>query len=612
MKRVRLVEHDPRIRRDAGAYEDVAVDPHSVFARQIEIIGRQTRRGTPLALVAVFAVVFILSASAGWPRVALWGTLVVIAVAARALVLRAIQRRGLQGSLALAREERMLTVCTAFMGLCIASGALIFFPAADFKARALATVILCAWPAGAVAILGAHPRSYYWYVAMYFPILAFAWISYEPEYPLVVVLMAIFATVLVLLSREVGSLIVESATLEKQKDVLLGEKDDLLKQKDALIVEIEAARAAAQAADRSKSDFLARASHDLRQPFAAITLYTGTLQERATPGIRPLTDNLAAAVNSLEQSFDAIFDLSQLESGKLKTSRNVFEVDSLIGRLAAEYALLADAKGLGFEVQVTKAWLQTDQVRTEQMLRNLLDNALKFTAAGHIALRGQREASGYVITVSDTGPGIPAEEQDHIFQDFYQVGREGPSGPGGLGLGLAIVRRICKALGFEEFVRSAVGQGAEFGIRIPLAALVDVRVPPAPEACQVPANLCGRVVAVIDDDDDVRGAMRAALVQCHAIPVVVDSLVQAQAELSGRALVPHLVLADLQLAEGASGLDAIRVLRDAYPAVKTVVMTAATSIPASTTVDTPVLAKPIPFRTLVSSLSTALESRIDE
>ncbi|MCW2247351.1 signal transduction histidine kinase [Azospirillum fermentarium] len=232
------------------------------------------------------------------------------------------------------------------------------------------------------------------------------------------------------------------------------------------------AHAEAQQANQAKTRFLAAASHDLRQPFQAMNLFHHILMARLEdPAQRDAAAKLGEAMNAGSTLLNTLLDTTALEAGTIKPRLEDFAFQSLAERLATEIAGQAVDKGLILRMVPTSALVHSDPVLLERLLRNLLVNALRYTQAGRILLGCRRQGGRLVVQVCDTGPGIPADQLERIFEDFFRGGAGGEDeGPRGLGLGLATVRRMSLLLDHPVTVRSVVGRGTVFSVSLPLAA----------------------------------------------------------------------------------------------------------------------------------------------
>jgi PAS domain S-box-containing protein len=231
------------------------------------------------------------------------------------------------------------------------------------------------------------------------------------------------------------------------------------------------AHAEAERANQAKTRFLAAASHDLRQPFQAMSLFHHILMARLEePKQIEVAGKLGEALAAGNALLNALLDASALEAGNVKPRIGEVAVNEVIERLATEITDQAAGKGLGFRMVGTSAIVRSDPVLLERMVRNLLVNALRYTAAGAILLGCRRRGASLCIEVWDTGPGIPTDQIQRIFEDFYRCESNRADNTGGLGLGLSTVRRMAQILNHQVTVRSRVGRGTVFAISMPLVA----------------------------------------------------------------------------------------------------------------------------------------------
>jgi PAS domain S-box-containing protein len=224
----------------------------------------------------------------------------------------------------------------------------------------------------------------------------------------------------------------------------------------------------AQKADPATAAFLSRIAHDLRQPLHALSLMTGALERRTDdPAAREIVDDVARIVRSIQASFENIVEWSRLEAGLVGVAPAEVRAGDILGPLAEEFGPEAARRGLDFRLVPVRAAIACDPALLRSILRHLLDNAARFTPSGRILLGARRHGSMLRLIVADTGAGIPADQRDAIFTEYRQLdaGREA----GGLGLGLAIARRLAGLGGLEIGVRSMPGRGSQFWVDVPLA-----------------------------------------------------------------------------------------------------------------------------------------------
>ena len=223
----------------------------------------------------------------------------------------------------------------------------------------------------------------------------------------------------------------------------------------------------ADKANLAKSSFLAAASHDLRQPVHALTLFIGALRSVAMPDEgRRLVEQIEASAGAMDMLFGALLDISRLDAGVVEVRPQSFALQPLLDRLLRDHRQEAAAKGLELVCQPTSAVVETDPVLVERILRNLISNALRYTQQGRV-LVGCRRSSVFRVEVWDTGQGIAPNHQTQVFEEYFQLENPERDRTKGLGLGLAIVKRLSALLGSELRLRSRVGRGSCFSITLP-------------------------------------------------------------------------------------------------------------------------------------------------
>ncbi|MDH2919529.1 MAG: HAMP domain-containing sensor histidine kinase [Sideroxydans sp.] len=241
-------------------------------------------------------------------------------------------------------------------------------------------------------------------------------------------------------------------------------------EKQQLVDQLQLAKLRAETATQQKSRFLASASHDLRQPMQALTLFVEALKMQPhTPQAQPLVAQIALSVEVLGDMFNSLLELSKLDSGGVRAHFAPFELQPLMQRMQAEFSVLAQQKNLTFSLDCRAAYVLSDAELVERVLRNLLSNALRYTEQGAVSLSCEREASGVRIVIRDTGIGIAPEHLAHIFEEYYQAENAHRQRSNGLGLGLAIVQRLDSLLDLHLQVKSVAGQGSEFSFIVPYA-----------------------------------------------------------------------------------------------------------------------------------------------
>jgi signal transduction histidine kinase/CheY-like chemotaxis protein len=322
-----------------------------------------------------------------------------------------------------------------------------------------------------------------------------------------------------------------------------------------------AARSAAEAANRAKSTFLAAASHDLRQPLHALGMFAQALIDRTRePEGQHLAQRIATSVEALETLLSALLDVSKLDAGAIAANPRDFAIRPLLDRLIEECTAEALERGLKLALVCGDPVIRSDPVLIERILRNIISNALRYTERGGIVIGCRRRGAHYALEVWDSGSGIPADQRSRIFEEFYQIGNPGRDRTRGLGLGLAIVRRLADLLGHRIDVRSREGRGSVFRLVVPAGDRTALAKPveALPEPC-----VAGRRILVVDDEADVRDATASLLRQWGCDVVAVADVSTALDSYRGRAA-PEAMLVDFRLGAGMDGLAAIAALRQVF------------------------------------------------
>jgi signal transduction histidine kinase len=308
-------------------------------------------------------------------------------------------------------------------------------------------------------------------------------------------------------------------------------------------------------ANLAKSRFLAAASHDLRQPLQALGMFVDQLRDqmKTVEGGR-LVDRIDVAVGAMNELFNALLDISRLDAGVLSTNITAIPIARLLKRIEDTFVGAAREKGLSFRVVPSSAWVRSDVILLERVLLNLVSNAVRYTSSGGIVVGCRRRGQLICIEVCDTGPGIPEDQQRNIFGEFYRISKGDTHG--GLGLGLAIVERLCKLLDHPIELTSVVGKGSRFSVALPLAPAQSEFAEPQAVVSIAPDVLRGKLVVVIDDDvlvlDAIGGELRkwgCRVVAGGSFDAALDSL-----GVGGR---PDLIISDYRLANGESGIATI-------------------------------------------------------
>jgi signal transduction histidine kinase len=324
--------------------------------------------------------------------------------------------------------------------------------------------------------------------------------------------------------------------------------------------ELATAKAEADAANLSKTRFIAAASHDILQPLNAARLFTSTLVERMKRSKDgELVRNVDSSLEAVEEILSALLDISRLDAGAMKAEVQPFRIGDILQALALEFGPAARKKGLKFTVVGSGLILNSDRKLLRRVLQNFVSNAIKYTREGRVLMGCRRRGNMVRIEVHDTGPGIPESKLDVIFQEFQRLHTDG-DGTSGLGLGLSIVERMAKVLEAPVHVNSKPGRGSTFAIDIPLAEGVKPAIAAKPRKVQPPALAGAFRVLVIDNERPILEGMELLLTGWGNIVQTatgLDEALEALAAADGRI---DMILADYHL-NNEDGISVIRTLR---------------------------------------------------
>lgn len=317
-------------------------------------------------------------------------------------------------------------------------------------------------------------------------------------------------------------------------------------------------------ANAAKSRFLATASHDLRQPLHALGLFVAQLRTPLKSGEMAKTiERVDAAVAEMSELFNALLDISKLDAGVLVPNLTEFPIERLLRRLETTFAQVADEKGLRLRVVPSAAWVRSDAILLERILLNLVSNAARYTSEGGVLVGCRQRGETLRIEIWDSGPGIPEDQRQNIFGEFYQLTGSQRDSQVGLGLGLAIVDRLGRLLGHSIELNSIVDKGSRFTITVPSATarkLVEpVSFPPL-----VIDGVQGKLVAVIDDDALVLEGTGGLLRSWGCRVVTAASHDAALGEIIGCGQRPDVIISDYHLSDGKTGIDVIERVRAAF------------------------------------------------
>ncbi|MCU0956895.1 MAG: hybrid sensor histidine kinase/response regulator [Hydrogenophaga sp.] len=483
----------------------------------------------------------------------IWYLLVIVTQLARIRI--EVHTCQADSGLPLARRIRLASYSALASGL-VQAVSVLFFPFEGAAEQALHTLILLTLATGAVIYTAGHPRTYLPYMLPIVLALTPAWwfmTEIATERPWLAgifgILLLFYAYNLVGYARDTWTMFINAAALRHQER----------QQSEKLAKAVRKAEAASQA----KTRFLAAASHDLRQPIHTIALLTGVLKLRHQEGdSKEVVRLLDTVVQSLSGQLDDLLDISKLDAGVVKASVQPLSLPRFLRNRLEEVRNEASAKHIGLHLDADQpATVLTDPNLLERVLRNLLNNAVKFTERGEVRLGLSIEDGQAVIRVKDTGCGIAPERQQDVFQEFIQLNNPERDRAKGMGLGLSIVDRLCRLLDIDLRLTSQINAGSTFELRMPLQDIGGSKERPALMP-SVPVRP-GLRVMVVDDERTVRNATAWLLTEVGCECLLAEGLDEA-VRLAARQS-PDIVLADFRLRAEETGIAVILALRENQP-----------------------------------------------
>ena len=575
--------------------------PSNVAAEQVRLLALQTRS----AFLGNLVIMLILVA-AFWNRtnhfaLIAWAACLVLAVFMRVIIanrfLQAWPHIGKLGT-----WQFSLTMAIFMLGLVWGVAALLFYPHDSPWLLALLLILLSGLTSAGIGSMSSYLPAYLAYtVPMMGTLDTRVLLDPNSVSPFVGTAGVFYLFICITWARNMNRTIVNSITLHFENIELV---DQLKTEKER-----------AEQANQAKSRFLAAASHDLRQPLHALNLYLDLMATENDPEKRrEILTHIQQASDALTGLFDALLDISRLDAGRIDAQPRHIPVQPLLDTLYREYALQARQQGLVLRRVNSRACLHSDPVLLDRILRNLLSNALRYTESGRILLGCRRRANGLRLVVADTGIGIPPDEQARIFTEFHQLHNPERDRAKGLGLGLAIVRRLAELLDHPLHVWSEPGKGSVFCLDVPYGdpARCQASDPPPREAAQATP---GARILLIDDETAVLDAMQALLEKWGHQVMRAESQAEALALLEQGNGVPDVVLCDYRLRDGRNGFQAVAALRErlgpSLPAVLVSGDTAPAILEQAAAAGLPILHKPLKPARLRALLDALLAGHSD-
>ncbi|WP_208759667.1 ATP-binding response regulator [Sphingobium fuliginis] len=533
----------------------------------------------------------------------LWACAVGAIESGRALYAARLLRR--LPNVVLGRTLRIQTVLAFLAGAHAGAMAPLFTHDLSLQNQVFLTFFLVALPAIGVAVsISSRVIAGVYAAAVLLPTSA-VWISMHPAHILTSpVASGTYLLVLVFAASENERLLARSVAIRRERDQVVLD----LERSNA---EVRTAVQRAEAAALARTRVLAAASHDLRQPLHALSVYSAVLAAQPNPAtLAEVAGHIDQLVRSLGSLLHGLLDLSQLSSGHYAATRQQFALHEMLDGTCTEFSEGLSRKGLTLTRDLEPTTLDGDAMALQRIARNLIDNAVKYTDRGGVTVRLRHEGSVAVITVQDTGKGIDAAEHERIFEEFYQLSNSGRDRSLGVGLGLAIVDRLTQLAGATIRVHSRVGIGSCFEVRVPGIAAPSSTVPHravTDRALRLPAG--GRAtVYLVDDEAPIVLGMRT-LLQAWGLDVHAAQDVAGTTALFSARGRPDLMMADLRLRgqeRGVALVARLHALHGEFPVIFVTGETAADALQEVHAAGWPLLHKPVNAESLHDAVGRAL------
>jgi two-component system, sensor histidine kinase len=434
--------------------------------------------------------------------------------------------------------------------------------------RFFVTLVLTFYSVGALVNTASHVKSFAVGALLNLGQAIAYWSFSEQGNAAVAVMLVVILQLLISSAKQLNQSFLQSLAMRWDNAALANQ---LTKEKAA----VEQALEVAKEANMAKSRFLAAASHDLRQPLHAISLYVGTLSLTAKDqATRNIAEKLDTANRVLDRLFNNLLDLARFEIGSVKPQVSVFALTDLCAQLDTELRPLAERDKITLTISSPAIYLNTDAELLARVLRNYLHNAVKYTKAGQVSLDWLNVDGAWTAQVSDTGIGIAPENQSRIFDEFVQVGNTARDAKHGVGLGLSIVRRIADLMQWKVAVRSEIGKGSVFEVALPPHQVVPAPGVPSKQTVLAKDESLGLRVLLVDDDLMVQDALASQLGAWNCSVQVASNAEQARSMmLQNSSANFNVLIVDDMLGDGETGPEFATTVKDNHPEMPILVIT---------------------------------------
>ncbi|MFL6600541.1 MAG: hybrid sensor histidine kinase/response regulator [Steroidobacteraceae bacterium] len=536
---------------------------NELFIRaSMRIRATQALRTLPVLVVSLIAIEFALHGRVASLQLHAWELAMAAVAFARALLCGMIRGSIETASLAKLRQyEIYLWVSATANAIVIGSSFWLVAANGDLTVRLVLTLISCFYAIGALINASSHFPSFAMVTAVHLGQGTLFWLGVGSNSPpLLAVAFPYLAVALLMIGfgRDYSRQFFESLRIRT-------ENAELLAQAEADKKIVESALAEARLASESKSRFLAAASHDLRQPLHALTMFLGTLTFHVTTDdARRLLGRIKDTAGMLEEQFNSLLDLSRFDAGAVEIDNKLFRLDTVVEKLVEELRPEAEAKALDIRAVVCPATVRSDPLLIGRLLRNLIGNAVKYTASGSVLIRIARTPADFLVEVSDTGPGIAEDQQARIFEEYVQLANPARQRRHGVGLGLAIAKRIDSLLKLGLIVRSTLNVGSQFSFHVTTAGAGEELGSGLAEHFDVTGFRTSAKIWVLDDDPIVLDGLQEQLTAWGASVRTYSQPSELLSQLRAGTSLPRWILTDDMLGSALTGLETAQLLSSEF------------------------------------------------
>lgn len=543
-------------------HSEIGLNQYSSDQALLEALKKQALR-VPLVMTAVILVIagYAIPQTAAW-SVTLWASLAIFMQVLRSSIIFKLPSQYERPTAVRLRTAAKLSLING----CVLASSALLFNNPDNTSLAVFSMIMFGLVAGTVATSHGYRPIFLGFVIPILGSVTWIWVFAAGEslssvkIGSLVFLVIALGGVLYASSRDVYASFIDSFTLSQQ---------------------LESALLAEQKANAAKTRFLAAASHDLRQPLHTLSLLSAALTLRELDErSATIAHRMNLTMVDLSSELDSLLDISKLDASVVKIKPIKFDVDTLVARVMTDYQQAAAEKDIELIHQkCLGTTLFTDRFLFERLFRNLIDNAIKYTESGSVIVTVDKTAEWCNVSIKDTGIGIPIDEQENIWEEFYQLKNSERDRHKGLGLGLSIVARLTNLLNGEISVSSEPDNGTLFCIKLPMTpqsadSLSNLQAEQMLSSEKL-ESLKGTRVLIVDDDKDVRLGTRLVL-ESYGL-VVSDAAGTTDAITALQTYNPEIVLCDLRLPNSDSGFNTIETLRKFQPALPIIIVSGESS-----------------------------------